>query len=161
MSFGIGKCMSHWWRLLWVGQLGSQHPVSGNYGFKLKFYVEPLMNSNLSANACSITNPCNDNEGHCQSDDECKSYLKCGHNNCPSEQGYLSKSRCCYDYCSQWLDMENGVLTSPWYPSQYPWNLKCRTLITVGITVAGSRTITLEFLQFKVIKIVSLYYFIS
>ena len=122
-------------------------------GFKVKIHVEPFQNANLSANACSLTNQCNIDEGHCQSDDECKGDLKCGHNNCPAELGHHTKTRCCYDYCSQWLDMENGILTSPWYPNTYPINFRCRTLITVGMTVAGPRTITLQFLQFKVGKL--------
>ena len=119
-------------------------------GFKAKIYIEPFQNANLSSDACSLTSQCNVNQGHCQSDDECQGYLKCGHNNCPAELGYHNKTRCCYDYCSQWLDMENGILTSPWYPQYYPGDFRCRTLITVGMTVAGPRTITLEFLQFKV-----------
>ena len=89
-------------------------------GFKVKIYVEPFKNTYLSAGACSLTNQCNVDQGHCQSDDECKGYLRCGHNNCPAELSHHTKTRCCYDYCSQWLDMENGILTSPWYPNQYP-----------------------------------------
>ena len=122
-------------------------------GFKVKIYVEPFKSANLSADACSLTNQCNVDQGHCQSDDECKGYLKCGHNNCPAELGHHTKTRCCYDYCSQWLDMENGILTSPWYPKTYPFKFSCHTLITVGMTVAGPRTISLQFLQFKVGKL--------
>ena len=135
--------------------------VGGGFGFKAKIYVEPFQNANLSADACSLTNQCNVDQGHCQSDDECKGYLKCGHNNCPAELGHHTKTRCCYDYCSQWLDMENGILTSPWYPNQYPNDLRCHTLITVGMTVAGPRTITLQFLQFKVGKLYTISNFLS
>ena len=126
-------------------------------GFKAKIYIEPFQNANLSADACSLTNQCNVDQGHCQSDYECKGYLKCGHKNCPAELGFHKKTRCCYDYCSQWLDMENGILTSPWYPNWYPSDLRCRTLITVGMTVAGPRTITLQFLQFKVGKLYTIF----
>ena len=119
------------------------------HGFRLKIYTQSK-HGNLSAHDCSMIKPCLANQGHCQSDDECKGYLKCGHNNCPAEIGYHPKARCCYDFCAKWLDMENGILTSPWYPGTYPSNLRCRTLITVGMTVAGPRTITLEFLHFKV-----------
>ena len=120
-------------------------------GFKLRIYKEPSNNTVVLRDACSMTHPCKDKQGHCQSDEECHGYLKCGnHNHRPTKIGYNSKTRCCYDYCSQWLDMENGVLTSPWYPKKYPPELRCRTLITVGMTIAGPRTITLEFLQFKV-----------
>ena len=109
-----------------------------------------LLVANISANACSITNPCSDNQGHCQSDDECKGVLKCGYSNCPAGHEYHQQSRCCYDYCSKWLDMENGTLMSPWFPNYYPREIGCQTLITVGMTIAGPRTITLEFLHFKV-----------
>ena len=119
-------------------------------GFKAKIHSVAIDNENLSSDDCSIANPCEANQGHCQSDDECKGYLKCGHDNCLEGFGYPSKTRCCYDYCSQWLDMENRVLTSPWYPNYYPKGFRCRTLITVGMTVGGPRTITLEFLKFKV-----------
>ena len=123
-----------------------------NSGFKAKIHAVAIDNENvsLSANSCSRLNPCDVNHGHCQSDDECKGRLKCGHDNCNAEFGYSLKSRCCYDYCSQWLDMKFGTLTSPWYPEYYPRDFNCETLITVGMTVAGPRTITLEFLQFKV-----------
>ena len=116
-------------------------------GFKLKIHEE-LKHGTLSADDCSVENPCDINHGHCQSDDECEGYLKCGHDNCNTDFGYPAKSRCCYDYCSQWL--EYGSLASPWFPDYYPTELRCQTLITVGMIVAGPRTITLEFLHFKV-----------
>ena len=119
-------------------------------GFLAKIHVEQLNDANLSAHDCTIKSPCKADQGHCQSDDECQDYLKCGNNNCPPEHGYHPKARCCYDYCSKWLDMENGVLTSPLYPNPYPRYVRCHTLITVGMTIAGPRTITLEFLHFKV-----------
>ena len=80
-------------------------------------------------------------------------FLRCGHDNCNADFGYSLKSRCCYDYCSKWLNMEYGFLASPWFPDYYPRDFKCQTLITVGMTVAGPRTITLEFLHFKVSSI--------
>ena len=123
----------------------------GSNGFKARIGVEPLINATMSTtNTCSMRSLCLANQGHCQSDNECQGYLKCGHNNCPLDLGYHPKTRCCYDYCSQWLDMENGVLSSPWYPNNYPQDIRCSTLMTVGMTVAGPRTITLEFLMFKV-----------
>ena len=126
-------------------------------GFKAKIFVESSKGLNLSADDCSATNPCHAQQGHCQSDDECIGDLKCGQNNCPANHGYHQQTRCCYDYCSQWLDMENGTLTSPWYPDSYPLNMRCHTLITVGMTVAGPRTITLEFLYFKVRDLLALF----
>lgn len=123
---------------------------STNAGFIATIKVEEFHNQSLSADDCSIKKPCQSNQGHCQSDDECKGDLKCGNNNCPSEYGYSPNTRCCYRYCSKWLDMENGIITSPRFPEPYPRNLKCSALITVGMTIAGPRTITLEFLHFKV-----------
>ena len=118
-------------------------------GFKAKIHTA-LNHKMFSADDCTVAKPCPINQGHCQSDDECQGVHKCGHNNCPANLGYHPEARCCYDYCSQWLDMENGILTSAWYPKQYPKELRCNTLITVGMTVSGPRTITLEFLKFKV-----------
>ena len=120
-------------------------------GFKAKIHTA-LNHKMLSADDCTVAKPCPVDQGHCQSDDECQGVHRCGHNNCPAYLGYHQKARCCYDYCSQWLDMENGILTSAWYPNEYPVELRCDTLITVGMTVSGPRTITLEFLKFKVGK---------
>ena len=120
----------------------------GGNGFKAKIYVE-LKHENMSVDACTVKNPCHINRGHCQSDDECKGVLKCGYSNCPAEHEYHQQLRCCYDYCSKWLDMDNGTLMSPWFPNYYPGKFRCQTLITVGMTIAGPRTITLEFLHFK------------
>ena len=119
------------------------------HGFNAKIHTD-LRHEKLQVDSCTISNPCQKNQGHCQSDEECQGNLKCGNDNCPPESGYHAKDRCCYDYCSQWLDMDNGVITSPWYPYNYPSDLRCDTLITVGMTIAGPRTITLEFRQFKV-----------
>ena len=119
-------------------------------GFKARINKESLKDEDLSADDCTMKKPCKAAQGHCQSDDECQGSLICGQNNCPYDSGYLPNKRCCYEYCSQWLDMENGILTSPRFPNSYPSDLRCHTLITVGMTVAGPRTITLEFLQFKV-----------
>ena len=116
----------------------------GIKGFKAKIHAE-FKYKNLSVDACTVKKPCQINHGYCQSDDECKGVLKCGYNNCPVEH----QSRCCYDYCSEWLDMDNGTLMSPWFPNYYPSKFRCQTLITVGMTIAGPRTITLEFLHFK------------
>ena len=44
---------------------------------------------------CITDEPCNVNEGDCDSDDECKSHLFCGSNNCPVSLGFLSSVDCC------------------------------------------------------------------
>ena len=44
---------------------------------------------------CTIDEPCEINEGDCDSNDECKNYLYCGSNNCASSLGFLSSHDCC------------------------------------------------------------------
>ena len=46
-------------------------------------------------NFCRSYDPCDVNEGDCDSDDECKSHLFCGSNNCPDLLGYSSSVDCC------------------------------------------------------------------
>ena len=36
---------------------------------------------------CSSKQKCNEDEGHCVSDDDCKQGLKCGKNNCRKQKG--------------------------------------------------------------------------
>ena len=117
-------------------------------GFRANIHEEPKPHDDPKARDCSIANPCYPEEGHCQSDFECKGYHRCGENNCPS--GYHKTTDCCYDYCGKWLDMDNGTLVSPNYPDKYDNYQVCDWLITVAMTVAGPRTITLEFIKFSV-----------
>ena len=44
---------------------------------------------------CTIDQPCGVNEGDCDSNDECKTHLFCGSNNCPGSLGFLSSVDCC------------------------------------------------------------------
>ena len=63
---------------------------------------------------CTSTCPCEIDEGHCQSDDQCLSGLTCGHHNCKPELGFLHGTNCCYNttaYCSEFLSGENGNWT--------------------------------------------------
>ena len=41
-------------------------------------------------------NMCSENEGHCDSHDDCQDSLLCGSNNCPSSLGFDSEVDCCY-----------------------------------------------------------------
>ena len=122
--------------------------IGTNPGFLAKIHEEPKPTYDPKARDCSIVNPCDPEEGHCQSDFECKGTHRCGESNCPS--GYQKTTDCCYDYCGKWLDMENGTLVSPNYPNKYDDYQVCNWLITVAMTVAGPRTITLEFIKFAV-----------
>ena len=44
---------------------------------------------------CTIDKPCEINEGDCDSNDECKSHLFCGLNNCQDSLGFSSSLDCC------------------------------------------------------------------
>ena len=124
-------------------------------GFLANISEEPKPAADPKARDCSIANPCDPEEGHCQSDFECQGTHRCGESNCPL--GYLKTTDCCYDYCGKWLDMENGTLVSPNYPNKYDNYQVCDWLIVVAMTVAGPRTITLEFIKFAVSIFISLY----
>ena len=76
-------------------------------GFKANIFYEGA-NTNNTINACTVLNPCDVNEGHCHYDGECFGNLRCGQNNCPQNSDI--GTNCCYDYCGQFLDMENGIL---------------------------------------------------
>ena len=45
---------------------------------------------------CTILNPCGQDEGDCDSQDECQTGLGCGSNNCPDSLGFNSGVDCCY-----------------------------------------------------------------
>lgn len=117
-------------------------------GFSANIIEEPKPEDDPNAKDCSIANPCESGEGHCQSDFECKGAHRCGENNCPI--GFLKTTDCCYDYCGKCLDMESGTLVSPNYPDKYDNNEECKWLLVVAMTVAGPRTMTLEFIKFAV-----------
>ena len=117
-------------------------------GFRANIHEEPKPHDDPKARDCSIANPCEPGEGHCQSNFECKGSHRCGENSCPTE--YLNSTVCCYDYCGKWLDIENGTLVSPNYPDKYDNYQVCDWLVVVAMTVAGPRTITLEFIKFAV-----------
>ena len=42
-------------------------------------------------------NTCSENEGDCDSHDECQDCLTCGSNNCPSSLGLDAEADCCYN----------------------------------------------------------------
>ena len=44
---------------------------------------------------CTTDEPCGVDEGDCDSDNECKSHLFCGSNNCLDSLGILSSIDCC------------------------------------------------------------------
>ena len=86
--------------------------VNTGAGFKAKILMQDGPRDK-AVNACSVANPCLVNQGHCFYDGQCIGDLRCGKNNCLAELGYNSDTNCCYDDCSQWLNISNGTLTSP------------------------------------------------
>ena len=45
---------------------------------------------------CTTSNPCAENEGDCDTHDECQTGLSCGAKNCPTSLGFGSEIDCCY-----------------------------------------------------------------
>ena len=114
-------------------------------GFKAKIFIQDGQRDK-AFNACSVTNPCDVNQGHCFYDGQCIGDLRCGQNNCPPELGYDSDTNCCYDYCSQWLNMTTKTLTSPNYPNVYQNMITCSWIVN---SIVDS-IIEIEFEEFEV-----------
>ena len=115
-------------------------------GFKAKILIQDGQ-TDKAFNACSVVNPCHVNQGHCFYDGQCVGYLRCGENNCPTESGYDSDTNCCYDYCSQWLNISAGTLTSPNYPKPYENMMTCSWMITSS---TADNILRIEFDNFRV-----------
>ena len=132
----------------------SDSVLSGR-GFKATILYKPQGLGTWSF--CSTSKLCQIWEGNCghdmsfnyfwslSGDYECSSGLKCGHDNCPS---YLELSPwvdCCYQpkwlKCQDSLDLEKGLLFSPFYPNYYEPYQEC----SWQITVPKNHTVTLEF----------------
>ena len=93
-------------QILIVFDTDSRSIINGR-GFLASIIFEEANTDNIS-NACTVLNPCHINEGHCHYDGQCYGSLRCGYNNCPQNSDH--GKNCCYDYCGQFLDMENGIL---------------------------------------------------
>ena len=118
---------------------------SQGFGFKAKIIIQDGPRDE-AVNSCSVANPCPVNQGHCFYDGQCIGDLRCGEKNCPTGSGFDSDANCCYDYCSQWLNMTAGTLTSPNHPNRYENMIICSWKIT---STVGS-IIVIEFEDFKV-----------
>ena len=115
-------------------------------GFHATFQEITFASRDQVIKPCSKDNPCYEGEGQCYSNKQCSGTLKCGKNNCPTESRYNNEHDCCYNYCDQWLDMENGIITSPEYP--YPYNNFEECIWT--ISAEENQTVLLHFLDFEV-----------
>ena len=67
---------------------------------------------------CTPTNPCDVDEGDCDSDSDCKAGLKCGSRNCKTKSGlqWDVKDDCCYE---PGKDMTNICKNNKTYISHY------------------------------------------
>ena len=122
-------------------------------GFFAKIHQTSTKNKDSLAIFCTFTNPCKANEGHCYHDQQCHKGLLCGHSNCPLALGYANDTNCCYEHCNDWLDLENGILTSPNYPYSYPIRTECAWTISAP---QHSQIVKVQFLDFEVRGILKL-----
>ena len=99
----------------------------------LKFYLFFAVNQTIE-NFCTIENPCGEDLGDCDSDDECQNNLFCGYNNCPLLGTFV-------DCCSK-----TQYIMSTNYPSSYP-TYETRTW---DITAPFGLLINLQFHAFNV-----------
>ena len=100
---------------------------------------------------CSTSNLCLIDEGNCEAGDhKCSGGLKCGYDNCPPQLELSPWVDCCYQpkwrRCQDSLDLEKGVLSSPYYPNYYEAFQECSWLISVP----ENFTLTLEFKSLSV-----------
>ena len=115
-------------------------------GFHATFQEIAFAPQDQVSKPCSQDNPCHEGEGQCYSHKQCSGTLKCGKDNCPTKSGYGTEHDCCYDYCEQWLDMKNGIITSPEHPNPYNNNEEC----IWTIFAEENQTVLLHFLEFEV-----------
>ena len=85
---------------------------------------------------CASGIPCGENEGDCDSHDECQDGLLCGSNNCPVSLGFDSEVDCC----------SSTQIMSPNYPNLYPINSE----VTWQISAPTGSILNLQFHYFHV-----------
>ena len=101
----------------------------------------------MAEDMCTFENPCEIDEGDCDSHSACLEGLACGLNNCPGHLGFEHDVDCCY------TPIQITHIMSPNYPSLYPSNVKKTWLLTAPV---GS-TINLQFQAFYVRIIIPFY----
>ena len=127
--------------------------VDVDTGFFAKIHKTSTKNQDSLATFCTVTNQCRANEGHCYHHYQCQKGLLCGIKNCPLALGYDNDTNCCYEHCNDWLDLENGILTSPNYPYSYPENTECAWTISAP---QHSQIVKVQFVDFEVRGILKL-----
>ena len=69
-------------------------PASLDFDYEMDCCYMPALGDE---HFCSPINTCGDNEGDCDSSDECRNNYFCGSNNCPDSVGFGSDIDCCYN----------------------------------------------------------------
>ena len=109
---------------------------------------------------CSTSNLCQIDEGNCGHDDswyqrysadyECTGGLKCGLDNCQPQLELSPWVDCCYlpkwFKCQDSLNLEKGILSSPFYPNYYESHQDCSWLLSIP----ENFTVTLELMSLSV-----------
>ena len=88
---------------------------------------------------CTTEKPCGQDEGHCETNDQCLENYICGYRNCPSDLGFAGETNCCFDrqsYCYTFYDKdENGnwIAKPPTpNPNEYLRNTYCYFGVNFG-----------------------------
>ena len=68
-------------------------PVSLGFDSEVDCCYQPTLGDE---HFCASGIPCGEDEGDCDSNDECQNGLVCGSNNCPASLGFDSEVDCCY-----------------------------------------------------------------
>ena len=105
----------------------SDNDTSSDGPFHLKIHSElDLGPQNGDDDYCTPETPCGQDEGNCQTNDQCLEGYRCGYKNCPSNLGFASDTNCCFDraaYCNSFYAYdENGnkvVRTPTPNPNEY------------------------------------------
>ena len=68
-------------------------PASLGFDSEVDCCYQPILGDE---NFCSSGSPCGEDEGDCNSNDECQAGLDCGSDNCPASLGFDSEIDCCF-----------------------------------------------------------------
>ena len=105
-SENIGDCDSHYHCQDGLACGSNNCPASLGFASEVDCCYQPTVGDE---NFCATGITCGENEGDCDSHNECQSNHFCGSNNCPASLGFDSEVDCCI----------LGII-SPNYPNSYP-----------------------------------------
>ena len=79
---------------------------------------------------CSVTNKCKEDEGDCDSDDQCEGNLICGFNNC---QNFDPLADCCFD------PTKRGILGTKRVIPRQTFGLNRTQILPKSLKISNSR----------------------